>query len=150
MKRSTPRAGLARPALATLIAGALGAIPLGCGSSGPEMASVHGKVTYNGQPVPKGTVSFQSTAPEGGRNATGMINPDGTYTLQTENPGDGAQLGEYRVAISARDDAILDYIPKKPVPPKRLVPEKYENPDTSGLTATVKSGSNEVDFPLSD
>lgn len=148
MKRSNRRAGLPRPALSIVVA--LASIPMGCGSSGPEMASVRGKVTYKGQPVTKGTVSFQSTAPEGGRNATGTINPDGTYTLQTENPGDGAQLGDYRVAISARDDVILDYIPKKPVPPKRLVPAKYENPDTSTLTATVKSGSNEFDFPLAD
>lgn len=133
-----------------LLAIATIALPLGCGSSGPEMASVTGKVTYNGQPVPLGTVSFQSTDPKGGRNASGAIQPDGTYTLQTEEPGDGAQVGDYRVGIVAREDPVLDYIPKKPVPPKRLVPEKYENPQNSNLTAKVESGSNEINFELTD
>jgi len=119
----------------------------GCGSSGPELAAVYGKVTYNGKPVPMGTVSFQPDAPDG-RVAVGEIEPDGTYMLQTENPGDGAQLGNYHVAISAVDAPVLDYIPAKPVPPKRLVPEKYEKPETSGLTATVKSGSNDIPFDL--
>jgi len=122
----------------------------GCGASGPEMASVSGKVTYNGKPVSRGLISFQTTAPDG-RNATGMIQPDGSYELQTENPRDGALLGNYRVSISAREEEeILMYIPKKPVKPKRLIPEKYENPATSNLTATVASGSNTHNFELTD
>ena len=121
----------------------------GCGATGPGMAQVTGKVTYQGKPVPKGTVSFVPTAP-GGRNATGQIVESGEYRLQTENPGDGALTGDYNVSISARDNAVLDYIPKKPIPPKYLAPAKYENPTTSGLKATVKSGSNTVDFDLAD
>lgn len=128
--------------------GALAAV--GCGSSGPEMARVTGKVTYNGQPVPLGTIAFQALDPEGGRNAIGMIQPDGTYTLHTEQPGDGALLGDYQIGIVARDEPILDYIPAKPVPPKRLTPEKYENPQTSGLRAQVESGRNVIDFELID
>lgn len=126
----------------------LALVPLGCGGGGPEMASVSGKVTYKGQPVPKGTITFASKA--GGRNATGQIGSDGSYTLQTENPGDGAQLGEYNVAVAAKEEVILDYIPPKPVPPKYLAPQKYENPQSSGLTATVKSGRNTFDFDLKD
>lgn len=118
-----------------------------CGSSGPEMASVSGKVTYEGNPVTKGTISFQPLDPAG-RPAVGEIGPDGSYSLQTEVPGDGALLGEYRVAITAREDVILDYIPKKPVPPKLLVPKKYEDPGTSELKAVVKSGSNDFPFDL--
>jgi hypothetical protein len=121
--------------------------PVGCGRSGPEMARVTGKVTYQGKPVPKGTIAFIPVAGTG-RNATGAIAPDGTYTLQTEDPNDGAQLGEYRVTISARDDAVLDYTPPVPILPKRLAPEKYENPETSGLKETVVRGSNVFDFDL--
>jgi len=121
----------------------------GCGSSGPEMASVSGKVTYNGKPVPVGTVVFQAKDPNG-RNATGAIGSDGSYTLQTEKPGDGALLGEYNVSISAIEggEVALDYVPPKPIKPKRLVPEKYENPETSGLTRKVESGSNTFNFDL--
>jgi hypothetical protein len=111
------------------------------------MARVTGKVTYQGKPVPKGTIAFVPVA-AGGRNATGLIAPDGTYRLQTEEPNDGAQLGEYRVSISARADEVLDYTPPVPIPPKRLAPEKYENPENSGLKATVVRGSNVFDFDL--
>jgi hypothetical protein len=113
------------------------------------MATVTGKVTYKGQPVPKGTITFV-TLDKNGRNATGAIQPDGSYKLQTEDPGDGAQLGEYNVTVSARDDEILDYTPPKPIPPKRLVPEKYERPQTSGLTKKVERGKNNIDIPLVD
>jgi hypothetical protein len=121
--------------------------PIGCSPSGPEMARVSGKVTYQGKPVPKGTIAFIPVAPSG-RNATGTLGADGTYTLQTENPSDGAILGEYQVTISARDDVVLDYVPAVPVKPKMLAPAKYENPETSGLKATVVRGSNVFDFDL--
>jgi hypothetical protein len=128
---------------------AVATIPLACGKSGPEMASVRGKVTYKGQPVPKGTVTFVATDPSR-RNATGAIDSDGSYRLQTEQPGDGAMLGDYKVTVSAHDEAILDYIPAKPVPKKLLAPEKYENPSTSDLKKTVVSGSNTIDLELKD
>lgn len=124
-------------------------LSVGCGSSGPAMGRVSGKVTYKGSPLTKGTVTFQSTAPNG-RNATGEIQSDGSYTLQTEKPGDGALAGDYKVTIFAHDEELLDYIPTKPLPPKRLAPAKYEKTETSGLTATVKSGSNPLNFELTE
>jgi len=147
LEPSAHRPGAGRRAVLSAFAIVATLIPSGCGRSGPEMARVTGSVTYHGKPVPLGMVTFQSDDPNG-RNATGAIAPDGSYTLQTEEPGDGALLGEYRVAIDARDDVVLDYIPATPIPPKRLVPEKYENPDTSELKATVKSGRNEIAFDL--
>ena len=54
------------------------------------------------------------------------------------------------MTIYAHDEPILDYIPKTPVPPKLLVPAKYEKPETSGLKATVKSGSNPINFDLAN
>ena len=150
MNRHSGKAGLgARMGALGIVAVALGGAAIGCGSTGPGMAQVTGKVTYQGKPVPKGLVSFVATGPDG-RNATGQIDESGNYRLQTENPGDGALTGDYNVSISARDDVILDYIPKKPIPPKYLAPAKYEDPAKSGLKATVKSGSNSIDFPLAD
>lgn len=147
MRQSPNQANAAGRAAVLVVAILASLVPTGCGRSGPKMAGVSGTVTYQGKPVPKGTITFQSDDPNG-RNAVGSIDPDGSYTLQTEKPGDGALPGDYRVAISARDDEVLDYIPPKPIPPKRLVPEKYENPDTSGLKATVKSGRNDIPFDL--
>jgi len=113
------------------------------------MARVSGKVTYQGKPVPKGTVSFVSTDP-GRRNATGQLDQNGNYRLQTEEPDDGAELGDYQVTLYSHEEPILDYRPKVPVKAQRLVPQKYEDPKTSGLKRTVKSGSNTFDFELTD
>ena len=113
------------------------------------MASVSGKVTYQGKPVMKGTVSFVPTD-SGRRNATGQLDPNGNYKLQTESPGDGAELGDYNVTVYAHDEEVLQYTPKVPQKVQRRVPEKYENPKTSGLKRTVKSGSNSFDLELTD
>jgi hypothetical protein len=149
--RSQPHAGAGRRTLFLALAIAPTALmPLACGGSGgPEMARVYGTVTYNGQPVKKGTVSFVATKP-GQRNATGMIDQGGNYRLQTENPGDGAELGDYEVSIFSHEEQVLDYKPKTPVKAERVIPEKYEDPKKSGLKQTVKSGSNQFNFELTD
>jgi hypothetical protein len=84
------------------------------------MAQVRGKVTYKGEPVPKGMITFIPNDPSKGRDASGPLGPDGSFTMQTQGPGDGVFLGEYKVTVSAKDeDVTLDYHPKKPVPVKR-------------------------------
>ena len=137
----------ARCRAALLAAALLALTPIGCGVSG--MGSVSGRVTYQGKPVPKGTITFVTRLPNK-RNAVGALQADGSYQLQTEQPGDGAGVGDYVVTVYAHDEPVLDYIPAKPVKPKLLAPAKYENPDTSGLKATVTSGSNRFDFTLTD
>lgn len=141
------RPGARRTWCALAVAASL--LPLACGKTGPQMARVTGKVTYEGKPVPKGTITFVATAPDG-RNAVGTLDANGTYRLQTEQPGDGALLGDYKVTISAHDEPVLDYIPAKPVAPKLLAPAKYESPTSSDLKATVRAGSNSIDFDLKD
>jgi len=115
------------------------------------MGRVTGTVTRQGKPLTGGTVSFVAT--DGGRpTATGAIAADGSYNLQTATPGDGAQVGDYRVAVSAADaEQLLDYIPKKK-PAKRTParPSRVENPETSGLRATVKPGRNRFDFDVEE
>jgi hypothetical protein len=106
--------------------------------------------------------------PEAGRMALGEIGPDGRYTLTTFQPGDGAPVGAHRVAIEATRVGPGSYQAPKNVAEERersrsagpggkvlvagkvdwLVPEKYARPETSGLTATVKGGPNQIDFDL--
>lgn len=128
----------------------LPALVIGCGGSGgPEMATVTGKVTYQGKPLTKGTISFISTDPSRS-NANSVIGPDGSYSLQTTNPGDGAVVGDYKVIVSDVDPNSLNTAaPGEPVKKQeRLIPEKYENPDSSGLTRKVESGRNTFDIAL--
>jgi hypothetical protein len=135
-------------------------IGLGCG--GDEFQKrypVSGKVTYKGEPVKKGSITFTPDSKEG-RAANGNL-VDGSYTLTTHSPNDGALPGKYRVSIIAKEpdegafakttghpnqvDTVKSYIQAKP-----LIPRKYELADTSGLTAEVKEQPNQVDFDLAD
>jgi len=113
------------------------------------MGRVSGKVTADGKPLEAGTVTFIST--DGQRpNATGAIKSAGSYTLQTVEPGDGAVVGEYKVAITDVDSAALNTaLPGAPViPPKSAIPKTYQDAGSSGLSAKVERGSNTHNFDL--
>ena len=91
------------------ICGVLAAVLTGCGKSKLEVAPVHGRVTFNGKPVPGGEIQFIPVA--GGTKvpvtARATIDENGNYTLSTYGKGDGAILGEHRVVFSkpALEDA---------------------------------------------
>jgi len=76
---------------------------LGCG--GGKLAPVSGKVTTKGEPVKGGSIMFTPTAGGGSgdessdaaKTASAQVQADGTYTLSTEKPGDGAKPGKYSV-----------------------------------------------------
>jgi major membrane immunogen (membrane-anchored lipoprotein) len=142
---------------------------LGCGGDDSGLGrryKISGKVTYNGAPVPQGTVTFVPTKPPTpeGRAATGTIK-DGSYALSTTGNDDGALPGEYNVAIISMDidmasaasskaeggrihegDAAYQKAHKNA---KKLIPTKYGVSETSGLKATV-DGAKTIDFPLAD
>jgi hypothetical protein len=126
-----------------------GLFATGCGASGPTMGRVSGTVKVDGQPLTKGTVTFIAT--DGQRpNATGTISSSGTYTLQTTEPGDGAVVGSYKVAISDVDSSTLNTaLPGMPPPvSKSAISKVYLDANSSGLTANVEAGSNTKDFEL--
>jgi hypothetical protein len=58
---------------------------------------VSGVVQYNGSPLTGGKVVFISV--DRHRSAAGQIQSDGSYSLATLKPGDGATPGQYRVTI---------------------------------------------------
>ncbi len=133
----------------------------GCG--GPEMGTVTGRVTVGGVPVKDGVVMFH---PADGPTAVGAIGQDGTYTLTTFKSGDGAVTGEHRVTISSTsvgagkmvEAATLDeeiarsgknstkWLVAGDV--KWVVPEKYSQLGTTDQKATVRGGSNTINFDL--
>lgn len=125
---------------------------LGCSRSGESMAHVTGTVTFRGEPVEGANVAF---FPEQGRPATGRTDSAGRFTLSTLDRGDGALLGRHTVAISDAQDE-LPPIPGSPeaeswAPPESRFPARYEDPATSGLTATVEpGGNNDFVFEMTD
>jgi hypothetical protein len=137
------------PIRALALSALLTAPTCGCGSQSehPETVPVQGKVTYHGQPVPKGTITFQ---PDDGQTATGEIQPDGTYRLGTFAEKDGAVPGHHKVMIIANDADPTKMPGSSPgyKPPKDLVPKKYSQLETSGLEATVTKEKTAYDFEL--
>jgi hypothetical protein len=113
----------------------------------PKTFPVTGKVTYKGQPVPKGTITFQ---PDQGQAAVGEIQPDGTYQLSTFSQGDGAVAGHHRIFVIANTADPTKIPGSTPgwTPPKDLVPQKYNKLETSGLEATVSEDKKEYNFDL--
>ncbi len=126
-----------RPWLIVAVAVALVPCP-GCGGNTPEVAPVEGKVLISGQPLTTGRII---TTPAAGRGATGYIQQDGTFELSTYGEGDGALLGTHSVAVLAYEGT-----PSGPEGGARklLVPERYINDMTSGLTIEVKADEDNV------
>jgi len=145
---------------------------LGCSDDGlGKRYAVTGKVTYKGQPVKRGSVIFNPEKEEG-RGASSDIAEDGTYSLTTQTPGDGAFPGTYKVTIVSKsvDMEKVEAASKKlaekagvkatmPDPAmlarqsrvtKSEIPAKYASQDRSGLTREVKAESNTFDFALED
>jgi hypothetical protein len=115
----------------------------GCGQSGPQTAPVKGKVTLDGKPI---TIGRVVTIPVAGRGANGEIASDGTFELTTFSDRDGATLGIHKVGVSAYestgDGAESGF-------GRSLVPERYNNPETSNLTIEViNSGDNTAELKL--
>jgi hypothetical protein len=127
--------------------GLLVCLLVGCGAGGPKTVPVRGTVMYKGKPVPNGTVTF---IPETGHHATGEIRPDGSYTLTTFKPGDGAVPAKYKVVVVAMQD-MTGRLPedRTPLPPP-IVPNKYTSVATTDLVFEVKDGENVIDLPLTD
>ena len=126
---------------------------LGCGESLPTTIPVRGRVTWQGKPVPMGTVTFQPVETGSGaplRPAVAEIGSDGTYQLSCFRTHDGAEPGEYAVTIHASTPPPMEAGAPRP---KWLIPPKYANAATSGLSRTVPEdaeGELVMDFDLKD
>ena len=122
----------------------------GCGDSRGPTGTVSGKVTFKGQPVTEGMVSFVSAE---GHGASGLLDSAGNYTLVTAD-GPGVPAGDYKVAIRPPvtgdpDELPIDFDPAEQ-PEYPNIPSKYRSPTNSSLTATVKEDANTFDFDMTD
>jgi hypothetical protein len=114
----------------------------GCGSEGPQLQPVKGKVLYQQQPVAGAQVVFQPAGTAGESNPltpSGMTGPDGSFTLSTHPYGEGAVAGDYVVLVSAYGENA-----REEANPKSRLPVKYSNPAAGLLKVTVKEGNNEL------
>lgn len=126
----------------------------GCGyhSDLPPLAKVTGIVTLDGHPLTTGNVQFMPDGSKGtsGRMSVGGIDQEGRFEMTTLKPGDGSQIGHHLVAIQAYE-ILGSQDPNSPTPivSKPLIPERYGDPHTSGLTAEVHPDrENHLTFEL--
>ncbi len=82
---------------------ALGLVLLvGCGEKGPKRYDISGKVTYGGQPIPAGSITFIPSGGNQGPAGTAIIE-DGSY--DTGSDGTGHVGGTHRVVITGLSGA---------------------------------------------
>ena len=124
----------------------------GCGgdSAGPKVGTMTGKITYKGTPLSNGTVQVFGAD---GRGGSGPITADGTYTV-----GD-APLGDVTITVKVLASAMTGMKPVARPPgtpampgesdkPPVTIPANYGDKAKSGLTLTIKSGTqtNNIDL----
>lgn len=119
---------------------------VGCGE-GEGRLTATGSVTLNGSPLDTGSVVFVGA--DGGSAGVGMISK-GEFVLSEAGNSEGVQPGVYTVVVNAwivapgSVDDNGDIIDEG----KSMIPEKYNDPKTSGLTATVSADLTEFKFAL--
>jgi hypothetical protein len=127
-------------------------LSVGCTGKG----SISGRVTLDGKPLPLGTITFHSE--EGRHDVFNASIRDGSYAI------DGVQAGKARVTIVSVDPARVgaaaastgqaggsDVKPRAApaaTPGFVAVPERYANPEQSGLTWQVLVGAQVYDVDL--
>jgi hypothetical protein len=112
-------------------------------SSEVPTATVSGKVTLGGAPVPAGTVLFMT---DDGQAATAELNPDGTYHVH-------CRPGRYKVSLTPPPPpdplaAPGGSVRSLPVTVSQSIPQRYRDLGRSGLSVEVKAGDNTYDIPL--
>lgn len=111
---------------------------VGC-DSGPEMGTVTGTVTIDGEPTAHLEVSFNPKTAGTGTTALGYTDSSGVYKLSYPGGKTGAPLGDYNVSIVG---AELDDESEGPI----AIPACYNSQTT--LSFTVAPGSNTANFDL--
>jgi hypothetical protein len=100
-----------------------------------EKAGVTGKVVYQGQPLPAGTVTFHKAKD----HYAAMIYSDGTYEVKDLPPG------SYVIAV---ETASVKESKKDPPPQFVAIPAQYADPQRSSLTVELRAGKNTFDLNL--
>jgi hypothetical protein len=121
---------------------------IGCGKHKNE-GEVSGTVTYQGKPLPLGTISFMDSSNHW--LASSPIH-NGTYPIQTQVPLK-LPVGPVKITLTTPGSSSGERLPNvknKRGEPISLnsIPAKYASADQSGLTYTVKPGANTYNIEL--
>jgi hypothetical protein len=120
----------------------------GCHRGGIRLAHAEGQVLLDGKPVPYAGVVFSPTA--GGPIATGSTDENGHFVLSTINRK-GAPIGDHRVTVGKAETKEIPPPPGQWLPDYHttyIIPERYTDPDRSGLLITVSKNRKKNVFSL--
>jgi hypothetical protein len=136
------------PKLILLVIGALAVAGCGRGpvDGRPTPVPASGTIIYKSKPVDGAKVVF---APQDHAHAAvGQTDAQGRFTLQTFEPGDGAVVGKYKVVVSKFE--VVD-LPGGGFKETFFLPQRYRDPEQSGLEATVpEGGTDQIAIELND
>lgn len=145
--------------MTSLIRFLLGCVPvvclIGCGGGGTGGMAVNGSVSYAGEPVKKGSVTFRPTDPT--KPDVSAAIADGAYQIPAQL---GPKAEEYTVKVVAfrmKKDPRAAYVPaylketaaSNPdagMVPEQYIPKKYN--DDSKLKVTFDAAKPAYDFKL--
>jgi len=110
-------------------------------NSGPNLATVTGVVTVDGNPLPSGQIVFHDPQGQIGSSAGQIL--QGRYTTTCPPIVMRVEITDYRDVEGKFDESN----PGAKVPLReQYLPARYN--EQSELTADVKEGRNQLDFPL--
>lgn len=130
-------------------------LPLWAAGCGESQTTISGKVTYNGQPIEAGTISFRPADGKGQVFAAEIV--DGLYSIPNGKPGSRTVIihgmKKVKLALSSEESARMaaeaqaagntagvhvseaaDYIP--------------EDAEGNGQTVEIKGGEQTLDFAI--
>ena len=143
------RAGLSSPRWIAAVGSIAGSLILaGCGGGSLDTVAVDGTVMHDGKPLSTGIVRFVPVDTNG-LLATGNLTDGGHYKLSTRN-SDGVLEGDYKVTVESFliDDSVPEKDRELGIGGKTsAIPDKYSDPETSGLRESI-DGSRSIDITL--
>jgi hypothetical protein len=109
---------------------------------------VRGVVTWDGAPAADAQLIFWRPDPKDTKKwakaSDAWVEADGSYVMSTYVTNDGLEAGNYKITITLREPAME---PDGKLG-KNLLPARYAAYATTDLTATVKTGTNEINLTL--
>ena len=125
---------------------------LGCSGSNPSTYPLSGSVTLDGEPLEGAAIMLKPV--DGGSNGYGVTDAAGHFEITTYRQGDGALPGDHQVIVSLKKtvqpadmepneeeeeglDDGTELAVSNQVEVTSLVPERYADFETSGLTVQV-------------
>jgi len=129
-------------------------IIVGCGSDGPQRTVISGNVTYRGEPIPEGSITF-AAKDSSTRTSMAAAIEDGEYRLDALG---GLPVGAYRVVIVASRPLSDSEMQSKlaagmtgpALAPQQYIPKKYNTESKLEVTVEPGSGSLTHNFELTD